>query len=48
MDVIGHTGFIWRTEDDQIHEILADSAPISNAERLTGKMNDHWSYSNKC
>ena len=33
VDVVGHAGLLWRVEDHQVHSILSDAAPASNAQR---------------
>ena len=41
VDIVGDAGFVRGIEDDQVHGVLADSPPGTNAQRPTGKvMND--------
>lgn len=42
VDVVCDAGFVRRVEDDQIHCILANSAPCTDAEGTASEVVDHW------
>lgn len=42
IDVVGQACFVGRIEDDQVHGILADAAPASDAEGPTGEVLNDW------
>lgn len=41
VDVVGHGALVRRIEDDEIHSVLPNSCPLSDAEGSASKMMDH-------